>query len=156
MIPKLKSNNEIQENIARLSEHFAHQRNERQKRRKLEMTDFEQIKETGFLLTCVPATHGGTWQSVEKSIRPICDMLKTLAHGDSSVALATAMHPAVLANWLRPCPMRCWRLGTNSATQFLKASNKGRSGEPSAQNPAVVAISTRPLRGQFQVRMAAI
>jgi alkylation response protein AidB-like acyl-CoA dehydrogenase len=37
---------------------------------------------------------------VGASARPICEMLRTLAHGDSSVALVCAMHPAVLNFWM--------------------------------------------------------
>jgi len=37
---------------------------------------------------------------VGASARPICETLRTLAHGDSSVALVCAMHPAVLNFWM--------------------------------------------------------
>jgi alkylation response protein AidB-like acyl-CoA dehydrogenase len=37
---------------------------------------------------------------LKASTRPVCDILKTLAMGDPSVALVCAMHPVVLAYWL--------------------------------------------------------
>jgi alkylation response protein AidB-like acyl-CoA dehydrogenase len=64
------------------------------------MADFARLRDAGFLLTGVPVDHGGIWQSVSRSTRPICEMLRTLAHGDSSVALVCAMHPAVLNFWM--------------------------------------------------------
>lgn len=99
------TNSEILQNITELAAKFGHQRLERQKRRSLDAADFEQIYQTGYLLTCVPTHLGGMWQGVQASIRPICEMLRQLAHGDSSVALVSAMHPSVLANWLCPSPV---------------------------------------------------
>lgn len=40
------------------------------------------------------------WEDVQHSTRSVCDILRTLAHGDSSVALVCAMRPAVLSFWL--------------------------------------------------------
>jgi alkylation response protein AidB-like acyl-CoA dehydrogenase len=48
----------------------------------------------------VPKPFGGTWQSVAQDVRAICESLRLLAQGDSSVALVSAMHPAVLSYWL--------------------------------------------------------
>lgn len=47
----------------------------------------------------VPAEQGGAWSGAV-SLRPIADALRTLAAGDPSPALVSAMHPAVLAFWL--------------------------------------------------------
>jgi hypothetical protein len=85
---------EVYRNIEALSAEFATERRERQRRRELVPADFARLKDAGFLLTGVPVDHGGIWESVSGSARPICDMLRVLAHGDPSVALVCAMHPA--------------------------------------------------------------
>lgn len=90
----------ILENVREVSARFAAGRSERQKRRELVADDFAQLREAGFLLAGVPVDQGGIWQSVRQSTRPLCELLRTLAHGDSSVALVCAMHPAVLVFWL--------------------------------------------------------
>ncbi len=90
----------VYQNIRVLSAQFATERRERQQRRELVAADFARLREAGFLLTGAPVDHGGIWESVSESTRPICEMLRTLAHGDSSVALVCAMHPAVLNFWM--------------------------------------------------------
>ena len=90
----------ILENVREVSARFATERRERQQRRELVAADFAQLREAGFLLTGVPVDQGGIWQSVQQSTRPLCELLRTLAHGDSSVALVCAMHPTVLSFWL--------------------------------------------------------
>jgi alkylation response protein AidB-like acyl-CoA dehydrogenase len=90
----------VYENIRAISADFAAERRERQRRRELVAADFARLRDAGFLLTGVPVEEGGIWQSVGGSARPICEMLRTLAHGDSSVALVCAMHPAVLNFWM--------------------------------------------------------
>lgn len=95
----------ILENVRDVSAHFAMQRSERQQRRKLAAADFAQLREAGFLLTGVPVDQGGVWKSVRQSTRPLCELLRTLAHGDSSVALVCAMHPTVLSFWLANAPV---------------------------------------------------
>ena len=90
----------VHENIRELSADFAAERRERQQRRELVAADFARLRDTGFLLTGVPIEYGGIWQSVRQSARLICEMLRTLAHGDSSVALVCAMHPGVLNFWM--------------------------------------------------------
>ena len=90
----------VYENIRALSDQFAAERGERQQRRELVAADFARLREAGFLLTGVPVGHGGVWESVSGSTRPICEMLRILAHGDSSVALVCAMHPVVLNFWM--------------------------------------------------------
>jgi alkylation response protein AidB-like acyl-CoA dehydrogenase len=88
------------ENLRAISADFAAERRERQQRRELVAADFARLRDAGFLLTGVPVDHGGVWESVSGSTRPICEMLRILAHGDSSVALVCAMHPLVLNFWL--------------------------------------------------------
>jgi len=87
-------------NVREISDDFAAQRAERQQRRSLDLADFDRLRDAGFLLTGVPATEGGLWESAAASTRAISELLRVLARGDSSVALVAAMHPAVLAFWL--------------------------------------------------------
>jgi alkylation response protein AidB-like acyl-CoA dehydrogenase len=86
--------------VQALSAEFAEQRRERQARRGLDRSDFARLADAGFLLSGVPASEGGLWHDVAQSTRPVTELLRTLAHGDSSVALVSAMHPTVLAFWL--------------------------------------------------------
>lgn len=87
-------------NVREIAESFAAQRARRQQARGLDVVDFQQLREAGFLLTGLPAAEGGLWQTAAQSTRDICELLRTLARGDSSVALVSSMHPAVLAFWL--------------------------------------------------------
>ena len=90
----------VYENLQAISADFAAERRERQQRRELVAVDFARLRDAEFLLIGVPVDRGGIWDSVGASARPICEMLCTLAHGDSSVALVCAMHPAVLNFWM--------------------------------------------------------
>jgi alkylation response protein AidB-like acyl-CoA dehydrogenase len=91
---------EVFANIRDISAQFAAERRLRQQRRELAAADFGQLREAGFLLTGAPIEEGGIWESVQLSARPICDTLRVLAHGDASIALVCAMHPAVLNFWM--------------------------------------------------------
>ena len=91
---------QVLEQVGELSTAFARDRRARQLRRELAPADFDQLRDAGFLLTGVPAELGGIWESPDRSTRPVCDILRSLAHGDPSVALVSAMHPAVLSFWL--------------------------------------------------------
>ncbi|MDA1054380.1 MAG: hypothetical protein O3C40_28390 [Planctomycetota bacterium] len=91
---------QLRNNIASIAEAFATDRATRQLRRHLEQADFDHLREAGLPLIGLPVDEGGLWQSVAESTRPICELLRTLAHGDASVALVCAMHPAVLSYWL--------------------------------------------------------
>jgi alkylation response protein AidB-like acyl-CoA dehydrogenase len=90
----------VLENVREVSDRFAAERSERQQRRALVADDFAQLREAGFTLTGAPVDQGGIWKSVHQSTRLYCELLRTLAHGDSSVALVCAMHPTVLSFWL--------------------------------------------------------
>jgi alkylation response protein AidB-like acyl-CoA dehydrogenase len=90
-------------NVSELAARFAADRAERQQRRALDRADFDALRDAGFLLTGVPVDQGGIWESAARSARPVCDILRALARGDSSVALVCAMHPSVLGFWLS-CP----------------------------------------------------
>jgi alkylation response protein AidB-like acyl-CoA dehydrogenase len=91
---------QMQARVAELAERWAQARPERQQRRSLDQRDFAELQEAGFLLTGVSAAAGGFWRSSEASARPVSEALRTLARGDPSVALVSAMHPAVLSFWL--------------------------------------------------------
>ena len=86
--------------IQQIAREFARQRRERQLRRALDPQDFKVLNEAGFLLTGVPAERGGLWIDLARSTRPIGEILRALARGDSSVALVSSMHPAVHSFWL--------------------------------------------------------
>jgi len=90
----------ILKNVGDLSVRFAAERQERQQRRALVGADFAALRDAGFLLTGVPIEQGGVWEDVRRSARPICEILRILAHGDPAVALVCAMHPTVLSFWL--------------------------------------------------------
>lgn len=92
----------VHQNIAGIADRWRTERGERQHRTALVRADFDELAEAGFTLTGVPADQDGLWESIEASTRPVCDLLYTLAHGDSSVALVASMHPGVLAviGWL--------------------------------------------------------
>jgi len=90
----------ILDNVRLVAAAFAAERAVRQQRRSIDRGDFDRLREAGFLLTGVPIDQGGIWESVRRSTRPVCEMLRTLASGDSSVALVCAMHPSVLSFWL--------------------------------------------------------
>src|SRR5262245_36039410 len=90
----------ILENVRELSARFVAERGERQQRRGLVAADFVQLRDAGFHLAGVPVDYGGIWESVRQSTRPLCELLRTLAHGDSSVAPVCAMHPTVLVFWM--------------------------------------------------------
>lgn len=94
----------VADRIHTLSARFASERRERQGRRELDPAGFEALRDCGFPLIAVPAEHGGLFESVPLSTRPIAGMLRTLARGDPSVALVASMHPCVLysVRWLGP------------------------------------------------------
>ncbi len=90
----------VLERVKAIAATFAADRPARQERRSLAPADFVALREAGFLLTGVPAEFGGLWTDAVRSTRSVCEILRALAHGDSSVALVCSMHPAVLSFWL--------------------------------------------------------
>lgn len=90
----------ILHNIEVIAEGFKAERSERQRRRQLERPDFDLLTEAGYPLLAVPVEMGGTWENIQKSTRPIAEIMRTLAHGDPSIALVSSMHPAVISSWL--------------------------------------------------------
>jgi alkylation response protein AidB-like acyl-CoA dehydrogenase len=102
------------DNVTQIAEGFAAQRRERQQRTNLDKADFDALAAAGVLLTGAPASMGGLWVDVATSTRPFCELLRVLATGDPSVALVTAMHPAVLGFWFTrpeapPPHTQAWR-----------------------------------------------
>jgi alkylation response protein AidB-like acyl-CoA dehydrogenase len=87
-------------NVREVAERFARDRMARQRRRELDPADFDRLREAGFLLVGAPSDQGGLWESAPRSTRTICELVRTIARGDASVALVCAMHPSVLAFWL--------------------------------------------------------
>ncbi|MGI8797213.1 MAG: acyl-CoA dehydrogenase family protein [Acidimicrobiia bacterium] len=86
--------------VEKLAESFAADRSERQMRTTLAREDFGLLAEAGLQTAGLPAERDGLWHSLPESTRSICEIYRILAHGDSSVALVCAMHPAVLSFWL--------------------------------------------------------
>lgn len=86
--------------VRALADTWRADRAERQRRRHLDPADLAALADTGELLLAVPTEQGGRWVDVATSTRPIAERLRILAAGDPSVALVTAMHPAVLSFWL--------------------------------------------------------
>lgn len=120
----------IKRNIVDITERWKSERAERQRRTELRRTDFDELAAAGFTLTGVPATHGGLWDSIELSTRLVCDLLYTLAHGDSSVTLVASMHPGVMAviGWLvapeaAPQYQAAWREQADWAFETAKAGH---------------------------------
>ncbi len=91
---------QVMRDLASVAAGFSKDVISRQRRRHLDPYDFDQLKETGFLLTGVPADQGGLWKGPARSARAYSQMVRTIAHGDPSVALVASMHPAVTGFFL--------------------------------------------------------
>ncbi len=87
------------EQVRRIADRWAADRHDRQRRRELDPADFDELAQAGLLLTGVPVDGGGLFEDVSRSTRLIGEIMRSLAHGDASVALVSAMHPAVLSFW---------------------------------------------------------
>ena len=92
----------VGEGVSEIAAAWKADRSARQARRHLEQADFDALRDTGFLQLVVPEAMGGTWRSVPESTRGIATILRALAGADSSVALVSSMHPAVIGFWLAP------------------------------------------------------
>jgi len=75
-------------------------RPERQARRHLDLADFALLRDAGLLRLIAPVDAGGLLESIEASVRPVCEIYRGLASSDPSVALVSSMHPSVIAFWL--------------------------------------------------------
>jgi alkylation response protein AidB-like acyl-CoA dehydrogenase len=87
--------------VTELAAGWRGERRDRQARRHLERADFDRLREAGLLRLPAPVGAGGLWEDAATSLRPLCEIYRTLAGGDPSVALVSSMHPAVVAFWLR-------------------------------------------------------
>ena len=90
----------VAEAVRDIAQTWRGQRTERQQRRHLDRSDFDQLRDAGLLRLIVPADQGGLWDSAPSSARALCETYRVLAGGDPSVALVSSMHPAVIAFWL--------------------------------------------------------
>jgi alkylation response protein AidB-like acyl-CoA dehydrogenase len=91
---------DVRQAVADLATGFADQRGDRQQRTALDPADLDALRTVGLQRTGLPVDRGGLWRDLATSTRPICEIYRALARGDSSLALTTSMHPAVLAFWL--------------------------------------------------------
>ena len=118
----------IQDQIRHVAGQIAQDRHDRQRRRELDLADIALLREAGFYNTAVPVEQGGVWESVTRSTRPVGEILRTLAGGDSSLALVAAMHPSVLIFWLAtqdvPAPYTAdWQ---EQRTQLFETAREGQ------------------------------
>lgn len=90
----------LSDDIRSITDCWRAERAARQQRRHLEQADFDALRDAGFFLTVVPEELGGCWRDAASSARLVCDLLRTIAAADPSVALVSAMHPSVVAFWL--------------------------------------------------------
>ncbi len=95
---------EVQGDIEALAGRWREERPDRQARRSLDAADFEELARIGVLRAAVPVELGGTYAGAAASTRGLCEVLRSLAGADPSVALVSAMHPAVLGYWLNAPP----------------------------------------------------
>jgi alkylation response protein AidB-like acyl-CoA dehydrogenase len=89
----------VKKNVEELADAFRKTQRERQLRRSLDPDDFDQLRRAGFHLTGVPLEQGGIRTDLSESTRFICEMLRSLARVDSSLALVASMHPTVMSFW---------------------------------------------------------
>ena len=92
----------ILENVPELAREWAAEREDRQTRTEADPADYQRLRDLGIPLMAVPVEFGGTWENLVQSARPLCTMLRTLAAGDPSITLASAMHQGVLGSWRIP------------------------------------------------------
>jgi alkylation response protein AidB-like acyl-CoA dehydrogenase len=91
---------DVQAAVAEVAAGFAAHRLDRQRRVELDPADFALLADAGLRGSGLPVERGGLFADLRSSTRTLCELQRTLAHGDPAVALVTAMHPAVLALWL--------------------------------------------------------
>jgi alkylation response protein AidB-like acyl-CoA dehydrogenase len=91
---------EVRANVETVAREFAAERARRQNRRAIDAADFRKLAEAGYTAIGAPVALGGLWTDMQGSTRDACDLVRTVARGDPSVALVSAMHPAVLSFWL--------------------------------------------------------
>ncbi len=92
----------ILENVPKLAREWAAEREDRQTRIEADPADYQRLRDLGIPLMALPVEFGGTWESLAQSARPLCTLLRTLAGGDPSITLSSAMHLGVLGSWRIP------------------------------------------------------
>lgn len=90
----------IEERVGAIADRWRAERPERQSRRHLDRADFDALAGAGLLAGVVPVEHGGRWVDLPSSAPSLCGSYRTLAGADPSVALVSAMHPAVVSYWV--------------------------------------------------------
>ncbi len=110
----------VDRDVHAIAERWRADRPERQGRRHLERTDFDELRDAGLLRLPVPTSDGGLWTGTA-SIRPVCEIYRDLAGADPSVALVSSMHPSVIGFWLLApdAPDDAW--ATQRAAVFASA-----------------------------------
>jgi alkylation response protein AidB-like acyl-CoA dehydrogenase len=93
---------DVEAGVEEIASDWRAARAERQARRHLEADDFSRLRDAGLLRTVVPESMGGLWRSVPETTPRVCALLRTLGRADPSVALVSAMHPAVIGFWVAP------------------------------------------------------
>lgn len=91
---------ELDDAMSAITARWRAERAERQSRRHLDRADFDLLRDAGILTLIAPVDAGGLMESIETSVRGVCEIYRRLAAADPSVALVSAMHPAVIAYWL--------------------------------------------------------
>ena len=86
---------DVQAAVREIADRWREERATRQVRDHLERADFDALSETGLLQLPIPTGAGGRWEDIG-SARPLCELYRHLAGADPSVALVSAMHPAVV------------------------------------------------------------
>jgi alkylation response protein AidB-like acyl-CoA dehydrogenase len=85
--------------VGEIARRWRDERADRQARTELDRADFDALRDAGLLRMPVPVALGGTWTGPADA-RPLLETYRDLAGADSSVALVSSMHPAVLGYWL--------------------------------------------------------
>ena len=144
----------IHDGVASVVARWRGERAERQARRGLERADFDELRDLGLLKLVVPVGEGGSWVDVATSTRAIAETYRTLATGDASVALVSAMHPSVLAFWLasadptaRDWEAQRWAVCASAATgrQWGTITSEPGSGGDIMRSKAIAVPTDRPV-----------
>jgi alkylation response protein AidB-like acyl-CoA dehydrogenase len=91
---------EVAGSVERLTQEWRDERTTRLARTRLERADFDLLRDADLLRIVAPVDAGGSWESMSSSLRELCGIYRQLGRVDPSVALVSAMHPAVVAFWL--------------------------------------------------------
>lgn len=114
----------LETEVSQIADEWRGARAERQARRSLDQADFDRLAGAGLLHVAVPREAGGLWEGSAASLRRTCEVLRTLAAADPSVALVSSMHPAVLGFWLS-APEQSGSPWTEQKAAVLEAAAAG-------------------------------